>query len=86
MLAREKDEQYADRRYSSPDFVKGKGSLEDPYRYKSAAPVSAYYAIIDLWSRFCKKKQKTFIRVNKWIMEVKAHGVQVVGGNFIRLV
>ncbi len=77
------DTRYKDRQYSE-DYTKGDGSRENPFRYKSAAPVSAYYGVVDLWFRF--RDQPVFIKVNDWLLEVSPEGVTAMDGHFTRLV
>jgi len=71
-----------DRRYLmdpySLSYTDGRGSLSNPYTYKSAAPVSAYYGIVDLWFRFrptVSGQDDIYIRVNDWVFKLTADGV-----------
>ena len=82
----EHDTRYEDRRYSegvTQSYTKGDGSRTNPYTYLSAAPVSAHYGIVDLWSRF--RNETVFIKVNDWLLEVGPEGVTASDGHFTKL-
>lgn len=82
----EDDMKYLDRprcdRYTS-----GCGSERDPYTYRSASSVSAYYAIISLWFQYRPEMGtaiETFIQVNDWMFKLVSDGV-IYKGRHIRL-
>lgn len=66
-------------------FMSGDGSAGAPYEYESAAPVSAHYAVVDLWFRFRKSQQPIFIKANDWLLRVDREGVSAEDGHFTRL-
>jgi len=62
------DARYEGRRYGE-GYTEGIGSREYPFTYLSAAPVSPYYAIIDLWygcRGLARQNPAVFICVNDW--------------------
>jgi hypothetical protein len=80
------DTRYDDRRYSegaTESYTEGDGSRENPYRYLSAAPVSAHYETVDLWSRF--RDEAVFIKINDWLLEVSPEGVTASDDTFTKL-
>lgn len=77
---------YEHRGYShgaNRSYTKGDGSRENPYQYLGAAPVSAHYAIVDLWFRF--RSETVFIKINDWLLEVSSDGVTASDGHFTKL-
>ena len=82
------DVQYEARQYSD-NFTEGRGTKKRPFTYLSAAPVSAHYAVIDLWLKFrsrANKKMRVFIEVNDWILQVESSGVRAEDGQFTRFI
>lgn len=69
---------------ATESYTEGDGSRENPYSYLSAAPVSAHYGIVDLWSRF--RDEAVFIKINDWLLEVGPEGVTASDGHFTKLV
>ena len=81
------DERYLDEPYSV-GYTSGCGSQKNPYTYKSAAPVSAYYGIVDLWFRFrptLSGQDDIYIQVNDWMFKLTSDGV-IYEGQSIRFV
>jgi hypothetical protein len=77
------DENYLDNPYCV-DYTSGCGSFENPYTYKSAAPISAYYGIVDLWFRFrptLNHQHDIFIKVNNWMFRLTSDGAVYEGQN-----
>lgn len=71
------DKEYLDHSYSN-NYTSGSGSDIDPYQYRSASPVSAYYAIFDLWFRFhyeIENQRSIYINVNDWVFKLTSDGV-----------
>lgn len=84
-LPQEQDAQYDARPYSS-NFIEGTGSRRRPFTYVSAAPVSAHYAILDMWFKFRGRRSRpVFIEVNDWVLRVYHTGVRAENGTFTRL-
>ena len=67
-------------------FIEGDGTRFRPYRYMGPAPVSPYYAIIDLWFRFRFVKYKVFIQVNDCILIVQPKGVIATSGHYTKFI
>jgi len=67
--------------------VEGHGTRFSPFRYSDAAPVSPYYAIIDLWFRFrLIENSIVFIQANDWILVIQPKGVVSTGGHYTKFV
>ena len=79
------DERYENRPYSE-GYIEGNGTQEKPYTYKSAAPVSAHYAAIDLWFRFRHCNRPVFIKINDWLLQVNSDGVTAADNHFTKLI
>lgn len=88
---KEYDERYEERRVSlgapargnfpPQPYIRGIGTHEDPYAYKSAADVSPHYGVIDLWYGAVEllgtnmDQGGIFIEVNEFIFHVVPEGV-----------
>lgn len=77
------DDRYDDQPYSY-GYTEGDGSRRKPYTYKSAAPVSPHYAIVDLWLMF-RSHGQVFIQVNTWLLELRQEGVVAEDGHYTKL-
>lgn len=84
LVPQPQDAQYDSHPYSR-DCIEGNGSQRSPYTYKSAAPISAHYAIVDLWFRFRNRHRPVFIKVNDWILRAEQTGVRADDCTFTRL-
>lgn len=82
LTASKMDDMYDEKQYSE-GYTEGDGSKANPYTYKSAAPVSPHYAIVDLWLKY--RSQQCYIEVNKWLLQVTPEGVIAEDGKFTRL-
>lgn len=80
------DMQYLQKQYSE-GYVSGNGNKECPYAYRSAANVSPYYAIVDLWFRYRDEAlmRDVYIQTNSWILQVTFDGVTTEDGYNTRL-
>lgn len=78
------DAQYDAQPYSR-NFLEGTGSRRRPFTYRSAAPVSGHYFVVDLWLKFHKRKRPVFIEVNDFVLRVERMGVRAKNGKFTRL-
>ena len=84
------DKQYDQHCYGE-HYTTGDGSLNNPLQYKSAAPVSAHYGIVDLWYRYhhltCQPNSPpVFIKINDWFLVLRPEGVVAEDGHFTILV